>query len=338
MLRAAIVGLGAWGRTLVTSVQGKCEDIRFTAGYTRTPQVAEAFCRQHDIRLAGSWEELLTDAAIDAVVLATPNSQHAEQIQQAARAGKHVFVEKPIALDCRGAQAAIRAAAEAGGILAVGFNRRFHPSIRELRKRVKSGQLGAIGSIIAELTATTAFYRTSDSWRVDPQEEPAGAMAAIGVHLVDGMIDIIGRIREVYCVARQRAGPHGEDTTSLLVNFENGVTGLAFCSIAAARNFRMAVYGSKGFAEVLTPAMDVFRFIRAVEGRADHLARIPDAEEIATPGFNSATAELAQFARCILDRQPYPVPLEEVLHGACVFDAAVESARINQPVMVSDVE
>jgi predicted dehydrogenase len=144
--------------------------------------------------------------------------------------------------------------------------------------------------------------------------------------------------RQVYCVARQRAGPHGEDTTSLLVSFENGVTGLAFCSIAAARNFRMAVYGSKGFAEVLTPAMDVFRFIRAVEGRASHLARIPDAEEIATPGFNSATAELAQFARCILDRQPYPVPLEEVLHGACVFDAAVESARINQPVMVSDVE
>ncbi|MBI4190476.1 MAG: Gfo/Idh/MocA family oxidoreductase [Betaproteobacteria bacterium] len=336
MLRAAIVGLGSWGRTLVTSVQGKCEDIRFTAGYTRTPGKAEPFCRQNNIRLAGSLEELLTDVAIDAVILATPNSQHEGQIQQAARAGKHVFVEKPIALDRGGAQAAIRVTQDAGVILAVGFNRRFHPSIRELRKRVKSGQLGAIGSIIAELTATTAFYRSSDSWRVDPKEEPAGAMAGVGVHLVDGMIDIIGRIREVYCVVQQRADPHGEDTTSLLVNFENGVTGLAFCSLAAARNFRMAVYGSKGFAEVLTPTMDVFRFTRAVEGRASHLARIPDAEEIATPGFNSTTEELAQFARCILSRQPYPVPLGEVLHGACVFDAAVESARIRQPVMVSD--
>ena len=336
MLRAAIVGLGSWGRTLVTWVQGQCADLRFTAGYTRTPGKAESFCRQHGIRLAGSLEELLADAAIDAVVLATPNSQHAEQIQQAARAGKHIFVEKPIALDRHGAHAAIRAAQDAAVVLAVGFNRRFHPSIRELRKRVRSGRLGAIGAISAELTATSAFYRSGDSWRVDPKEEPAGAMAGIGVHLVDGMIDIIGRIREVYCVVQQRAGPHGDDTTSLILNFENGVTGLAFCSIAAARNFRLAVYGAKGFAEVLTPTMDLFRFIPAVEGRASHLARIPDAEEIETRGFNSTTAEMAQFAACILERQPYPVPLDEVLHGACVFGAAVESARIKQPVMVSN--
>ena len=120
------------------------------------------------------------------------------------------------------------------------------------------------------------------------------------------------------------------------MNFENGVTGLAYCSVAAARNFRLAVYGSEGYAEVVTPTMDVFRFMRAIEGRASHLARTPDAEEIATPGFNSATAELAQFARCILNREPYPVPLAEVLHGVCVFDAAVESARIKQPVMVLD--
>ena len=140
MLRAAIVGLGSWGRTLVTSVQGQCENIRFTAGYTRTPQTAEPFCRQHGIRLAGSWEALLADAAIDAVVLATPNSQHEAQIRQAARAGKHVFAEKPVALDRRGAQAAIRAAEEAGVVLAVGFNRRFHPSIRELRMRLRRGR------------------------------------------------------------------------------------------------------------------------------------------------------------------------------------------------------
>lgn len=337
MLRAAIVGLGSWGRTLVTSVQGQSADLRFTAGYTRTPQKAEPFCLQHGIRLAASWEALLANRDIDAVVLATPNSQHAEQIQQAARAGKHIFAEKPIALDRRGAQAAIRVATEAGVVLAVGFNRRFHPSIRELKTRVKSGRLGVIATIMAELTATGAFYRSGNSWRKDPREEPAGAMAAIGVHLVDGMIDIIGRIREVYCVAQQRAGPHGEDTTSLLLNFENGVTGHAFCSSAAARNFRMAVYGGKGFAEVLTPTMDLFRFIPAVEGRASHLARIPDAEEIATPGFNSVTEELAQFASCILARQPYPVPLDEVLHGVCVFDAAVESARTKVPVMVSEV-
>ncbi len=335
MLRAAIVGLGSWGRTLVTSVQGQSKDIGFTAGYTRTPQTAEAFCRQHDIRLAGSLEELLADAAIDAVVLATPNSQHPAQIVQAARAGKHVFVEKPIALERAGAVSAISAAENARVVLAVGFNRRFHPSIIELRRRVHGGELGAVGSIIAEMTATSAFYRASDSWRLDPAEEPAGALAAIGIHLVDAMIDLGGRIREVYCVSQQRAATHGEDTTSLIARFENGVTGLAFCSVAAARNFRVAVYGSKGFAEVVSPTMDRLRFIRAVEGRASHQAAIPDAEEIEAPGFNTVAAELSEFARSVLDGRPYPVPVAEVLHGVCVFVAAVQSARTGLPVAVS---
>lgn len=335
MLRTAIVGLGSWGRILVTSVQGKSENIRFTAGCTRSPHKAEEFCRGQGIRLTGSFAEIAEDPAIDAVVLATPNSQHEEQIKRAARAGKHVFVEKPFTLNSAGARAAIHAATEAGVVVAVGFNRRFHPSICELRHRVKSGRLGIIGSIIAELTATAAFYRQNGSWRLSREEEPAGAMAGIGIHLVDGMIDIVGRIREVYCVAEHRAGPHGDDTTSLLLKFENGVTGLAFCSAAAARNFRFAVYGSKGFAEVLKPTMETFRFIPAVEGLASHLARIPEPEVIETPGFNSIAGELTRFAQCIRNGQPYPIPFEDILHGVCVFEAAVESARTQRPVPVA---
>jgi predicted dehydrogenase len=335
MLRTAIVGLGSWGQILVASVQGKSEALRFTAGYTRTRRKAEEFCRDQGIRLTGSFDEIVEDSTIDAVVLATPNSQHEDQIRRAAGAGKHVFVEKPFTLNSAGARAAIRAATEAGVVLAVGFNRRFHPSIRELRNRVQTGQLGIIGSIIAELTATAAFYRPSESWRLKPEEEPAGAMAGIGVHLVDGMIDIAGRIREVYCVTEHRAGPHGDDTTSLLLKFENGVTGLAFCSLAAARNYRLAVYGSRGFAEVLKPTMDTFRFIPVVAGLASHLARIPEPEAIETPGFNSVAEELTQFAGCIRDGQPYPIPPEDILHGVCVFEAAVESATAKRPVLVT---
>lgn len=337
MLRTAIVGLGSWGRILVTSVQSKSQDLRFTAGYTRTRRNAEEFCRDQGIRLTGSFDEIVEDPAIDAVVLATPNSQHEDQIRRAAGAGKHVFVEKPFTLNSAGARVAIQAAVDAGVVLAVGFNRRFHPSIRELRNRVQTGRLGIVGSIIAELTATVAFYRPSESWRLNRAEEPAGAMAGIGVHLVDSMIDVVGRIREVYCVTEHRAGPHGDDTTSLLLRFENGVTGLAFCSLAAARNYRLAVYGSKGFAEVLKPAMDTFRFIPVVDGSASHLAGIPEPETIESPGFNSITEELTQFARCIRDGQPYPIPLEDIFHGVCVFEAAVESAETKRPALIGSV-
>lgn len=334
MIRAAMVGLGSWGQTLVTSVQGRCEHLRFTAGYTRTPTKVEGFCREQGITLAPSFEALLADETIDAVVLATPNSQHEAQIKQAARAGKHVFAEKPVALDRHGVAAAIRATREAGVVLGVGFNRRFHPSIAELRRRVRGGQLGAVGCMMAELTATTGLFRPADSWRVDPNEEPAGAMASIGVHLVDAMIDVVGSVSEVHCIVEQRAAKYCADTTSLMLRFENGVTGLAFCSFAAARNFRLAVYGSQGLAEVLTPTMDVFRYTPAQQGRASHLARAPEPEEISTPHFNSTTEELEQFAIAVLEGQIYPVPLEDVLHNACVFDAAVESARTRLPVAV----
>lgn len=335
MLRTAIVGLGSWGKTLVGAVQGKSEDMRFTGGYTRTPGKADEFCRAQGIRLAASYENLLADPAIDAVVLATPNSQHEAQVMQAAAAGKHIFVEKPFTLTRAGARAALDAVERAGVTLAVGLNRRFHPSMQELQRRVAAGRLGVIGSVIAELTATTGFYRSGDSWRARPEEEPAGAMASIGVHLVDAMIWMVGRVREVHCIAERRAGPHGNDTTSLLLRFESGVTGLAFCSVVAARNSRIAVYGSEGFAEVLSPTMDTFRFVPVVQGRAGHLARIPEPEVIETPGFNSVAEELTQFARCVRERRPPAIPIADVLHGVAVLEAAVRSAEAGQPVNVS---
>jgi predicted dehydrogenase len=199
---------------------------------------------------------------------------------------------------------------------------------------VKREELGVIGSVIAELTATTGLYRSLDSWRVDPKEEPAGAMAGIGVHLIDGMIDAVGRIAEVYCIVSQRAVAYGPDTTSLMLTFENGATGFAYCSAAAARNFRFAVYGSKGFAEVLGATMDRFRFVPAVQGRASHLAKPPEGDVMETGHINTTTEELRQFAQSIAGGTPYPVPLADVMHGACVFDAAVESARTGRPVRV----
>ena len=107
MIRAAIVGIGWWGRTLVNAVQGKSGVIRFTAGYTRTRNSAEAFCSENGIALKDDLDQILTDPAVDAVVFATPHSQHAAQVERAAAAGKHVLMEKPFTLDVKSAEAAL---------------------------------------------------------------------------------------------------------------------------------------------------------------------------------------------------------------------------------------
>ena len=107
MLRAAIVGIGTWGQNLVRSVEGSGR-IRFVAGSTRSPARAEEFCRRHGISLFGSYEELLESDDVEAVVLATPHSRHCEEIVAAAKAGKHVFVEKPLGLSLKEAARAGR--------------------------------------------------------------------------------------------------------------------------------------------------------------------------------------------------------------------------------------
>src|SRR4026208_1412637 len=98
-VRAAIIGLGRWGRSLVNAVHGKTDAIKFTAAYTRTRASAEDFCREKNIPLRNRFEDVLADPNIDAVVLATPHSRHAEQVMAAAVAGEDIHAEKTRTLD-----------------------------------------------------------------------------------------------------------------------------------------------------------------------------------------------------------------------------------------------
>ena len=140
MINAAIVGLGWWGKTLVEAVSGVSHDIKFVAATTRSlSDEAKAFCKEHDMELRESFEDIIADPNIDAVVLVTPNSVHAAQTIAAAEAGKHVFCEKPFALTGADARAAAEACEKAGVTMAVGYNRRFHPEITKLREMIKSG-------------------------------------------------------------------------------------------------------------------------------------------------------------------------------------------------------
>ena len=336
LIRAAIVGLGAWGKTLVDSVQSTPGPIHFTTAFTRSPDKVRSYCLDQAIRLAPSWDAVLADPDIDAIVLATPNSQHEIQITQAARALKHVYVEKPFTLNLKGALNALEAVKLAGVTLGVGLNRRFHPNMIELIDRVKTGKLGVIGSMNAELTATSGFYRPTTSWRVREDEEPAGALVSVGIHLIDAMVAMAGPVSHVHCVASCRGGPHGNDTTHLMLQFTSGVTGLIYCSVAAARNHRIAVYGTQGFAEILKPQMDTFRFIPSVSGRASHLAKIPEAEVIERPGFNYVGESLKHFAQCIEHKTPYPISANDLLHEERILAAAIESASTHHQIQIVD--
>ena len=325
MVRAAIVGLGRWGRSLVTSVQGN-EDISFVLGHTRTRATAEEFCRANGVRLVDSYEAILADRDIDAVVLATPHSQHEAQVLGALAAGKHVFVEKPITLTRASADRVVAVAHRAGLVLAVGFTRRFHPAIGEVRARLRNGRLGTLVAMVGQHTTSTGHFIPSDNWRADPREAPAGALTAVGVHLMDHMIEFAGPVRAVACATKLYGAGPADDTTTILLCFDSGVTGSIFCSVATATNFSFTVYGTKGLAEVSRPNLQRFRFVPGSDHPPAGPVTAPPDEVAEYPAFNMLNAELATFARCVSDRSPYPVGLDDVLHGMSVFDAVVRSA------------
>ncbi|MEP9379329.1 Gfo/Idh/MocA family oxidoreductase [Aquabacter sp. CN5-332] len=332
MIRAAILGLGRWGRSLVNSVQGESADIHFVAAHTPNRATVDAFCAEKGLAFCETYDAILKDDTIDAVVIATPHSQHLEQVRRAAAAGKHIFVEKPLALNHADAVAAAEAAEKAGIVLAVGFVRRFHPSVCEVRKRFRDGRLGKICGIVGQQTSGTGPFLPASGWRVDPHESPAAAMTAIGVHLLDHMIEFAGRVAGVQCVVERRGTAVMDDTTSVLLSFENGVSGLLFCCLSTGPYYNLSVYGTGGHAEVSESTLENFRFTPIPDAAPTGPVKAPPPDIIKRPGFDMLRAELEDFARAITERRPFLVPIADVLHGAEVFDAIVRSAETRRYV------
>ncbi|HEX4042660.1 MAG TPA: Gfo/Idh/MocA family oxidoreductase [Xanthobacteraceae bacterium] len=334
MIRAAIVGLGRWGRALVNAVAGNSDDIRFVCAATRTRESAEGFCRERGIALVAGYEDILQAPDIDAVVLATPHSLHEPQALAAIAANKHVFVEKPLTLDLESARRVAEAARQAGLVLAVGFTRRFHPAIAELRARLRDGRLGTMVAMVAQHTTSTAQFVAADNWRASAEEAPAGAFTAVGVHSLDHMVEFGGRVRDVRCItARNYPGP-SDDTTTVMLRFESGATGLLFCSVATPTNFEFTAYGTQGLAEISRYDLSQFRFVPGSTLAPTGSVTAPANEILQFSGFDMLHAEMTAFARAIREREPYPVPVAEVLHGMAVFDAVVESAKRGEIVAV----
>jgi predicted dehydrogenase len=328
MIRAAIVGIGGWGRNLVASVQGS-SDIRFVAGATRTPPKAAEFCKQHGIRLADSYGALLKDPQVDAVVLATPHSQHCEQIIAAANAGKHVFVEKPLGLDAGAAEEAVRACAQRNVTLAVGYNWRFQPALNEAKRMLADGRLGKLLHIEGNFCGPSAYRFAREHWRQDRDEVPAGGMTGRGVHVVDAMLYLAGsHIGSVFAQSDRLVHDYGmDDTTSMLFRFNSGATGYLGTVIATAESWRMQIFGSKGWVEVgdvehlHTWDMKICFFDPA----DPHRKQRPELRHF--PKTSTERAELEHFAQAAAVRKPLALPGGDEVHNVAVLEAIVRSSR-----------
>ena len=333
MINAAIVGLGKWGQNLVNSVQGKSDVIRFVAGATRTVEKAKDYAARQGFPLYDDYRKLLADPKVDAVVLATPHTQHAQQIVAAAKAGKHVFSEKPFALTAKSARAVVRACAEAGVTLGVGFNWRFQPALQEIKRLVDTGKLGKLLHLEGNFCGPSVYFYGRDHWRQSREEGPAGGMTGRGVHVVDAFLYLAGPIESVHAQSFRLAHHYGlDDTTSMLFKFRGGATGYLGTVIATAEIWRMQVFGSKGWVEVgdiehLTTWQMRVSYLDTQKPRNREKPQI-----VRFPEVSTERAELENFARAAMERRPLAVAGGDEVHGVAVLEAILKSAKSGKTV------
>ncbi len=333
MINAAIVGLGRWGRNLVNSVQGKSDKIRFVAGVLRHPEKAREYAQHQGLALHDDLRKVLSDRRIDAIVLATPHTVHAAQILAAVKAGKPVFTEKPFTLDSPSAAAALRAAKKNNVTLGVGFNWRFQPALQEIRRMLDDGRLGKLLHIEGNFCGPSAYRFGKTHWRQNREEGPAGGMTGRGVHVVDAMLYLAGRVDTVHAQSERLALAYGiDDTTSMLFRFEGGASGYLGTILATAETWRMQVFGTKGWAEVGDVEHLTTWQMRVCFVDPKNLLVHQRPQVVTFPQVSTERAELENFADAVREGRPLAVAGGDEAHGVAVLEAILQSARTHHTV------
>jgi predicted dehydrogenase len=323
MIDAAIIGLGWWGRRHVTSVQGKSPGLRYVLGVTQEPDEIEAFAAEHGLPIATDYEAALTDPAVRAVILATPHSLHPAQIEAAAAAGKHVFCEKPLALDAGDAARAAASCRDAGVVLGVGHDWRYRPAMVEIKRMIVTGELGTVMQVEANYSHDVLADVPPDAWRADAAEAPVGGMTGMGVHMTDAYIGLLGKVREVHARLSDRVlGRPSGDTVAVSLEFANGALGYFGTTMVTAYLWHIRVLGSNGYVEA-----------RSENELTIHWrGREPETRVLDT--VDAVRAGIEAFARSVETGEAYPIPEDQIVHNVAVLQAIFASATTGQPEQV----
>jgi len=308
-LGVAVVGLGWWGRTIVGLLQGshKLQVVRRVDPHVREEGVTPDL------------EAALQDPAVQGVILCTPHSQHADQVVAAARAGRHVFCEKPLSLSRIDVERAVRACNDHRVVLAVGHEKRFEPPIRELFRMAKMGELGTLLQVEANFSQNKFLALPKDNWRLSEKEAPAGPMTATGIHLLDLAIGLLGPAATAYASVRQLGSRLANgDTLAVLVSHKSGAHSLISAMLATPFEGRFALYGTKGWVEVRDKAHP--------EAPQGWVLMKSSRETEDYPPANAVLANLEAFADAAEGRAPYPVSQHDMIANIAALEAVFRSA------------
>ncbi len=321
-VKVAMIGLGWWGKKMTAVLQSAKQDIEIVCAAEPHASGAD-FAKDYGFKVYSDHQGALSHPGVEAVILATPHSLHAQQIEDSVAVGKHIYCEKPLALTRVGAEKAVQACVAKNLVLGMGHERRWEPPVADMIAKAQSGALGRLLQVEANFSHDKFVTLAADNWRLNPAEAPVGGMTATGIHLTDLSTLLFGPARDVRVSCEQLAStiPQG-DTMSAHIRFKNGGTAYISATLATPFISRFALFGTKGWidirdkAHVESPAGWVVT--SATTGSPISTVELPPAEPVKD--------NLVAFAHAVRGKASYPITGEQLVNNISILEAIIKSA------------
>jgi predicted dehydrogenase len=319
--------MGWWSDVLADAMQ-RSGKLRIVACYSRSEDKRRAFAAKYGCRAVQSYEAILSDPEIEAIVNTTPNDAHLATTRAAADAGKHVFLDKPIANTVADGRAITEACRKAGVVLAIGYQRRRERHFRWIKQQIDGGLFGRLVNAEANISRDRLGKIDLSSWRYTAEGMPGGVMLQIGIHYTDVLEYLMGPIKAVSGRFVQLVLPgDNPDVASLVLEHESGALSTLNASYASASEYYlMNIYGKEA-----TAYYDLHRGLSLLKRGSDKPVAVPCERN------DPLVEELEEFAAAVRGHGAPEMDGERATRSLAVVRAGILSAREGRRVEVAEV-
>jgi predicted dehydrogenase len=326
-VRVACIGMGWWSDVLADAVT-RSSKLKIVSCFSRSEDKRNAFAKKYGCVPVPSYEAVLKDSGVEAVINTTPNDVHLETTRQAAQAGKHVFLDKPIANSVSDGRRITEACRQAGVVLGMGYQRRRENHFRWIKKQITAGVFGKLVNAEANISRDRLGQFDLSSWRYTAAGMPGGVMLQIGVHYADVLEYLIGPIKAVSGRFAQLVLPgDNPDVASMVLEHENGALSTLNASYASASEYYlMNIYG-----KAATAYYDLHHGLSWLKQGEKKSVPVPCEKN------DTFVEELEEFAAAVRGGPPPEVGGDYATKSLAVIRAAILSARESRRVEVAEI-
>jgi predicted dehydrogenase len=326
--RVASIGIGWWSDVLADAAARTGGRVQVVSCFTRSEDKRRTFAEKYGCLAAASLEDVLSDPDVAGVINTTPNHVHLETTRAAAQAGKHVFLDKPIANAIGEAKAITKACKDAGVVLAVGYQRRRESHFRWIKERIDAGDFGTLVQAEANISRDREGKFELGHWRYTAEGMPGGVMLQIGLHYVDVLMMLLGPVKTVSGMASQLVLPgDNPDVGTIMMTHENGaVSSLSTSYASASEYYLMNVYGKR-----MSAYYNLFDGLRCLkQGEAGQTA-------VAVEKVDTLAEEIIEWAEAARGVGAPEVGGEGATESLAVVKAGIKSVREGRHVDVAEI-